>query len=68
MNEPDEKDVLLTSGEVGKLFRVDAKTVSRWANKGWISSVRTPGGHRRFWRSEVRELLKKTKQEATKEE
>jgi excisionase family DNA binding protein len=50
-------DRLLTPGEVGSLFRVDPKTVTRWAAAGKISSIRTPGGHRRFRESEVRALL-----------
>ena len=48
---------LLTPGEVAALFRVDPKTVTRWAASGRISSIRTPGGHRRFHESEVRALL-----------
>jgi excisionase family DNA binding protein len=48
---------LLTPGEVATLFRVDPKTVTRWAAAGRISSIRTPGGHRRFRESEVRALL-----------
>ena len=39
---------MLTPGEVAKLFRVDPKTVTRWAKDGRIRSIRTPGGHRRF--------------------
>ncbi len=49
---------LLTPGEVAALFRVDPKTVTRWAASGRISSIRTPGGHRRFRESEVRALLR----------
>ncbi|MGH3320160.1 MAG: BldC family transcriptional regulator [Streptosporangiaceae bacterium] len=49
---------LLTPGEVASLFRVDPKTVTRWAAAGRISSIRTPGGHRRFRESEVRALLR----------
>lgn len=48
---------LLTPGEVAVLFRVDPKTVTRWAAAGRLSSIRTPGGHRRFRESEVRHLL-----------
>ena len=50
-------DRLLTPGEVAALFRVDPKTVTRWAAAGRIGSIRTPGGHRRFRESEVRALL-----------
>ncbi len=39
------------------MFRVDPKTVTRWAAAGRISSIRTPGGHRRFRESEIRALL-----------
>jgi excisionase family DNA binding protein len=48
---------LLTPGEVALMFRVDPKTVTRWASAGRIGSIRTPGGHRRFRESEVRALL-----------
>jgi excisionase family DNA binding protein len=50
-------DRLLTPGEVASLFRVDPKTVTRWAGAGRLSSIRTPGGHRRFRESEIRALL-----------
>jgi excisionase family DNA binding protein len=53
----DTSDRLLTSGEVADVFRVDAKTVTRWAKAGRIGSIRTPGGHRRYRESEVRELI-----------
>ena len=53
----DTGDRLLTPGEVAALFRVDPKTVARWAGDGRIGSIRTPGGHRRFRESEIRALL-----------
>ncbi|WP_055566030.1 BldC family transcriptional regulator [Streptomyces atriruber] len=45
---------LLTPGEVAEIFRVDTKTVARWAKAGKLTSVRTLGGHRRYRDSEVR--------------
>lgn len=60
----DTEDRLLTPGEVAALFRVDPKTVTRWAGVGRIGSIRTPGGHRRFRESEVLELLKGNTQDA----
>lgn len=48
---------LMTVGEVAHLFRVDPKTVARWAKDGRISSVRTVGGHRRFYKDEVYSIL-----------
>lgn len=58
-------DRLLTPGEVATLFRVDPKTVTRWASAGRIGSIRTPGGHRRFRESEVRNMLADLTSEAT---
>lgn len=51
------QEELLTPGEVAALFRVDPKTVTRWAQDGRLSSVRTLGGHRRFRATEVHALL-----------
>jgi excisionase family DNA binding protein len=48
---------LLTPRQVAVLFRVDPKTVTRWASSGRVGSIRTPGGHRRFRESEIRALL-----------
>lgn len=53
-----EQETLLTPSEVAALFRVDPKTVTRWAKSGKISSIRTLGGHRRYREAEVRQLLR----------
>jgi excisionase family DNA binding protein len=50
-------DALLTPAEVAKLFRVDPKTVTRWAKAGKLSSIRTLGGHRRYRADEVKRFL-----------
>jgi len=55
-----EQEVLLTPAEVASLFRVDPKTVTRWAKSGKLTSIRTLGGHRRYKESEVKALLFKT--------
>ena len=55
-----EQEVLLTPAEVASLFRVDPKTVTRWAKSGKLTSIRTLGGHRRYKESEVKVLLLKT--------
>src|ERR1700751_280968 len=58
LNVDGNNERLLTPGEVATLFRVDPKTVTRWAAAGRLASIRTPGGHRRFKESEVRALLR----------
>jgi excisionase family DNA binding protein len=55
--EPWINDELLTPAEVGRLFRVAPKTVTRWAKAGKLSSVRTLGGHHRYRANEIRRLL-----------
>ena len=52
-----ESQVLMTPAEVAALFRVDPKTVTRWADAGKMTAVRTLGGHRRYRADEVQNLL-----------
>lgn len=54
---------LLTPAEVASMFRVDPKTVTRWAKAGKLSSIRTLGGHRRYRESEIEGLLKQSSTE-----
>jgi len=56
-NRAVEAEALLTPAEVASLFRVDPKTVTRWAKAGKLTSLRTLGGHRRYRAEEVRGLL-----------
>ncbi len=62
----EKAERLLTPGEVAVMFRVDPKTVTRWASAGRIGSIRTPGGHRRFRESEVSALLGNLTSEAAR--
>ena len=57
MKMASEQEVLLTPSEVASFFRVDPKTVTRWAKAGKLTSIRTLGGHRRYKESEVKALL-----------
>ena len=50
-------DRLLTPREVAGLFRVDPKTVTRWAKQGRLTCLRTLGGHRRYSEQEVLGLM-----------
>jgi excisionase family DNA binding protein len=54
---PMAENELLTPSEVADMFRVNPKTVTRWARAGRISAVRTLGGHRRFRASEIRRFI-----------
>ena len=59
------QEKLLTPSEVATLFRVDPKTVTRWAKAGKLTSIKTLGGHRRYRESEVKALLKSTLGDST---
>jgi excisionase family DNA binding protein len=59
LNRDIDVEVLLTPSEVAALFRVDPKTVTRWAKAGKLTPIRTLGGHRRYRKSEVQLLLGK---------
>jgi len=53
----DAPERLLTPSEVAQLFRVNPKTVTRWARAGKLTAIRTLGGHRRFRASEIQRCL-----------
>ncbi|HLI24211.1 MAG TPA: BldC family transcriptional regulator [Acidimicrobiales bacterium] len=57
MADSPPPDALLTPAEVAALFRVNPKTVTRWARAGKITAIRTLGGHRRFRASEIRRCM-----------
>jgi excisionase family DNA binding protein len=59
---PHDDDALLTPSEVAAMFRVNPKTVTRWARAGKISAIRTLGGHRRFRASEIRSFLEQVEE------
>ena len=56
-------DELLTPAGVAALLYVDPKTVTRWAIAGKLDSIRTPGGHRRFLRSDIEMILRGRRRE-----
>lgn len=53
----NQDDTLLTPGEVASKLRVDAKTVTRWAERGLLRSIKTPGGHTRLFTSDVDRII-----------
>jgi excisionase family DNA binding protein len=55
--QPESPPEYLTPAAVAAIFYVDPKTVTRWATAGKLTAIRTPGGHRRFVRSEVLALV-----------
>lgn len=62
MTDETATDPLLTPAEVAALFRVNPKTVTRWARAGKVTAIRTLGGHRRFRRSEILRCLEQSEE------
>ena len=56
-SQPRPSNPLLTPAEVAAAFRVDPKTVTRWAKAGKLSSIRTLGGHRRYLEADVLAII-----------
>ena len=50
-------DAYLTRAQVAELFSVSPSTVTRWADEGKLTCVRTLGGHRRYQKDEIIELV-----------
>src|ERR1700712_4204656 len=53
MSSQPAGDEWLTPGGVAALLFLDRNTVTRWAKTGKLAFTRTPGGHRRFRKSEM---------------
>jgi excisionase family DNA binding protein len=51
----------LTPNEVAEQLMVSPVTVRQWAQKGQLKAETTPGGHRRFLRSEVERFVREYK-------
>jgi excisionase family DNA binding protein len=57
MTGPDDAGDLLTPREVAEIFGVRTTTIARWSREGRLTPIRTPGGHRRFTRADIRAAL-----------
>lgn len=55
---PAEDAELLSPAQVARMMGVSPITVRSWVNRGWLAAYPTPGGHRRFSRDDVLELVR----------
>jgi len=62
--DPTLTPTYLLPSEVAVRFRVDPKTVTRWAKQGKLPSIRTLGGHRRYPADAVDKLLAADQQQS----
>jgi len=56
----DSTKTYLSPNEVAKLLMVSPITVRSWAQKGWLIAKVTPGGHRRFLKSDVERFIQES--------
>jgi excisionase family DNA binding protein len=56
----DDVDVLTTS-QAAKLLGISVRTAQLWIESGSLRSWKTPGGHRRVYRSEVMALINRSR-------
>lgn len=61
-SDQDHSGDLLKPREVADLFGVRTTTIARWAREGKLTPLHTPGGHRRYNRLDIRQILSETSQ------
>ena len=57
-----EKTDLIRPGEAAQLFGVTVSTLARWSRAKKLRCVMLPGGQRRYYAADVRELLRSMKE------
>ncbi len=55
----------LTLGEASRILGVDPDTLRRWADNGKVDVLKTPGGHRRFLRESIEDMLPRPRRRLT---
>lgn len=50
-------EVLYTTEDLSRLFRVGKSTIKRWTDEGKLQCFKTPGGHRKFNSVNVRDFI-----------
>jgi excisionase family DNA binding protein len=50
-------EILYSTEDLSKMFRVGKSTIKRWTDEGKLQCFKTPGGHRKFKPSNVHEFI-----------
>lgn len=50
-------EILYSTEDLAKMFRVGKSTIKRWTDEGKLQCFKTPGGHRKFKPSNVHEFI-----------
>lgn len=51
-------DILYSTDDLSKMFRVGKSTIKRWTDEGKLQCFKTPGGHRKFKPANVHQFIK----------
>jgi excisionase family DNA binding protein len=62
MSDPAERARLLTLSEAADFVGVHPSTLRDWAERGIVTHLRTPGGHRRFFEQDLQAFLMASRQ------
>ena len=60
----NDRRLVFTSSEAAHYLGVSLATVRRWTDAGHVSCYRTPGGQRRFSRSQLDEFISSMQDDA----
>lgn len=55
-------DAMIPIGEAARILGVTTTTLRRWTDQGQVAAYRTPGGQRRYLRSEIEALAARGEQ------
>jgi excisionase family DNA binding protein len=61
---PNERRLVFTSSQAAQYLGVSLATIRRWTDAGHISCFRTPGGQRRFSRTQLDEFISSMQRDA----
>lgn len=50
-------DVIFTTDDLARMFRVGKSTIKRWTDEGKLQCFKTPGGHRKFKPANVHQFI-----------
>ena len=62
-DEGDEADEYVGPHDVARVLRMSPRTVTRWADNGWLCDYITLAGHHRFRRKDVEALAEQMKKQ-----
>jgi len=58
-------DILISLGKAAEILGVHKATLRSWDDRGIVEAVRTPGGHRRYRKSDIDALLGQQEESST---